>query len=137
MKKHFLALLILSSLLYSCNKQDRIDHSLSLEVYQERGIPHYDSVWNMEDYSTAFFVLNTIKYENPEALPVRRSEKSGLLFSRMISIDNLSFLQDETLPLWAKADMIKWFVNTLMELKVVYTAIGTEKQYLHQRRPGE
>lgn len=129
MKKLFLPILILSISLVSCNKQDKIDHSLSLEEYQERGIPDYDMVWNMENYSTAFFVLNTIKYENPKALPVRESEKSGMLFSRMISIENLSFLQDEELPLWAKADMIKWFVNTLMELKVVYQTIGTEQQY--------
>lgn len=124
----FLSLIVLIALC-SCNNPGDPDHSLNLEEYQERGIPHYDSVWNMEDYSTAFFVLNTIKYENPKALPVRMSEKSGLLFSRMISIDNLSFLQDEALPLWAKADMIKWFVNTLMELKVAYTTIGAEEQY--------
>jgi hypothetical protein len=100
-----------------------------LERYQELGIPDYTRVWGIEDYSNAFFVLNTLKYENPKALPVRESEKSGELFSRMISIENLSFLQDEALPLWARADMIKWFVNTLMELKVVYTIVGTENQY--------
>ena len=79
-------------------------------------MPDYNSVWSMEDYSTAFYVLNTLKYDKLKALPSRESEKSGALFSRMISIDNLAFLHDETLPLYAKADMIKWFVNTLMEL---------------------
>jgi len=92
-------------------------------------MPDYNSVWSMEDYSNAFYVLNTLKYQNLKALPSRDSEKSGVLFSRMISSDNLFFLQDEALPLWAKADMIKWFVNTLMELKVAYTTIGTERQY--------
>jgi hypothetical protein len=47
----------------------------------------------------------------------------------MISTENLSFQEDETLPLWTRADMIKWFVNTLMELKVAYTLVGVEKQY--------
>ena len=92
-------------------------------------MPDYNSAWSMEDYSNAFFVLNTLKYENLRALPSRESEKSGVLFSRMISIDNLTFLKDETLPLYAKADLIKWFVNTLMELKVVYTIIGSNTQY--------
>jgi hypothetical protein len=97
--------------------------------YQELGMPDNNRVWNMEDYSNAFYVLNTLKYQNLKALPSRDSEKSGVLFSRMISLDNLSFLQDETLPLYVKADMIKWFVNTLMELKVAYTNIGMTRQY--------
>jgi len=129
MKNYFLLILVLSFSLLSCENNIETDHSLTLMEYQERGMPDHSKVWNMEDYSNAFFVLNTLKYEKSEALPVRASEKSGVLFSRMISIDNLSFLQDETIPLWAKADLIKWFVNTLMELKVVYTVVGTEKQY--------
>ena len=52
-----------------------------------------------QDYETAFYVLNTLKYEKPFALPAKDSEKSGILFSRMMNLENLSFLQDETLPL--------------------------------------
>ena len=129
MKNSILLGLILFISLLSCNNSGRTDYSLTLEEYQERGMPDHSKVWGMQDYSNAFYVLNTLKYENAKALPVRESEKSGELFSRMISIDNLSFLQDESLPLHAKADRIKWFVNTLMELKVAYTTIGTEKQY--------
>ncbi len=129
MKNYLILILILSVSLNSCNKVNETDHSLTLVEYQELGMPDYNSVWNMEDYSNAFYVLNTLKYQNPKALPTRDSEKSGVLFSRMISLDNLSFLQDETLPLYAKAEMIKWFVNSLMELKVAYTTIGINTQY--------
>ena len=129
MKNYFLLILILSFSLLSCKKTNDTDYSLTLVEYQELGMPDYNSVWSMEDYSTAFYVLNTLKYGKSKALPSRESEKSGAFFSRMISIDNLAFLQDETLPLYAKADLIKWFVNTLMELKVVYTTIGSNTQY--------
>jgi len=129
MKNYVRLILIFSASLLSCNKEIETDQSLTLVEYQERGMPDYKSAWSMEDYSNAFFVLNTLKYENLKALPSRESEKSGVLFSRMISIDNLTFLKDETLPLYAKADLIKWFVNTLMELKVVYTTVGTNEQY--------
>jgi len=129
MKNYVLLILILSVSLGSCKKVNETDHSLTLVEYQELGMPDYNSVWSMEDYSTAFYVLNTLKYQNLKALPSRDSEKSKVLFSRMISIDNLSFLEDETIPLYAKAGLIKWFVNTLMELKVAYTTIGTERQY--------
>ncbi|MCK4990260.1 MAG: hypothetical protein KAS29_07225, partial [Bacteroidales bacterium] len=129
MKNYVLLILILSVSLNSCKKANDTDHSLTLVEYKELGMPDYNSVWSMQDYSNAFYVLNTLKYENAKALPSRESEKSGELFSRMISIDNLSFLQDETLPLYAKADLIKWFVNTLMELKGAYTTIGSNTQY--------
>jgi len=129
MKNYLLLILILSVSLNSCNNANETDYSLTLVEYQELGMPDYNSVWSIQDYSYAFYVLNTLKYQNLKALPSRDSERSKVLFSRMISIDNLSFLQDETLPLYAKADLIKWFVNTLMELKVAYTTIGTERQY--------
>lgn len=129
MKNYVLLILILSFSLLSCNTANETDHSLTLVEYQELGMPDYNSVWSMQDYSNAFYVLNTLKYNKPMALPSRESEKSGELFSRMISIDNLAFLQDETLPLHTKADMIKWSVNILMELKVAYTTIGTSTQY--------
>ena len=129
MNNYVRLILVLFFSLLSCNKASETDHSLTLLEYQELGMPDYNSVWSMEDYSNAFFVLNTLKYGNLKALPVRDSEKSGEYFARMISIDNLSFLRDEALPLWARADMIKWFINTLMELKVVYTTVGTERQY--------
>jgi hypothetical protein len=129
MKNSLFLILILSTFLFSCNKLKETDQSLMPEEYQKLGMPDYMRIWSMEDYSNAFFALNTLKYENPKALPAKESKKSGELFARMISMENLSFLQDETLPLWARADMIKWFVNTLMELKVAYTLVGMERQY--------
>jgi hypothetical protein len=129
MKKYIFLILILSLTLGSCNKADTPDHSLSLQEYGQLGMPDHSKIWDINDYSMAFFVLNTLKVEKPKSLPARSSETSAVLFKRMISLENLSFLKDETLPLWARADRIKWFVNTLMELKVAYTLIGVEKQY--------
>jgi hypothetical protein len=129
MKNSIVQILILLFLLGSCAKVENTDHSLSLEEYARLGMPDHSRVWDVNDYSYAFFVLNTLKVQNPEALPSRNSERSAVLFQHMISTENLSFLEDESLPLWTRADMIKWFVNTLMELKVAYTLIGVEKQY--------
>lgn len=129
MNKSILLLFILSIMVGSCNKADTTDYSLSLEEYAELGMPDHDKIWDMNDYTMAFFALNTLKVQKPKALPTRDSEISAVIFQRMISLDNLSFLHDESLPLWARADRIKWFVNTLMELKVAYTLIGVETQY--------
>lgn len=132
MKNYFLLILLISVSLVSCIKVKKTDFSLTPSEYLELGMPHYDSIWSMNDYSNAFFAINKVKYDEPKALPTRDSKKSGVIFSRMISMDNLSFLQDETLPLWVKADKIKWFVNTLIELKVAYTIIGVETQYYNR-----
>jgi len=128
MKKHLLLILILAVSLSSCNKANEPDRSLTPEEYQELGMPDYNKVWSLEDYSIAFYVINTLKYGKPMALPSRDSKKSGQLFSRMINIENLAFLQDTSLPLHAKAEMIQWYGNILQEFTAAYTLVGTTKQ---------
>jgi hypothetical protein len=98
------------------------------EEYRALGMPDYTRVWSLDDYQIAFLVVNTLKYNQPKALPSRDSEKSAVVFSRMINIDNLSFLKDETLALHDKAEMIQWYGNTLIELTAAYTFLGVEKQ---------
>ena len=124
-----LFILILSIFLSSCKRPNEADHSYALEEYRELGMPDHDTVWNIQDYETAFYVLNTLKYEKPFVLPAKDSEKSGILFSRMMNLENLSFLKDETLPLHEKAQTIKWWLDIYNGLNMVYTNISMERQY--------
>ncbi|TFH27898.1 MAG: hypothetical protein E4H10_02315 [Bacteroidia bacterium] len=129
MKNFFLLILVLSISLNSCKRPNQTDHSYTLEEYRELGMPDYDTVWNLENYETAFYVFKTLKYWKPLTLPAKDSEKSGLLFSRMVNIENLSFLKDDSLPLHEKAQMIKWYFNLYGGLIDVYTSIQPERQY--------
>ncbi len=129
MKNYFLLILILFSSFYSCNNPDTTDYSLTPEEYLELGMPDYNKVWSLDDYQMAFLVLNTLKYNQPKALPSRNSGKSAVVFSRMINIDNLAFLQDETLALHDKAEIIQWYGTTLVELTAAFTFLGMEEQY--------
>jgi len=129
MKNYFLVILGLTVFLSSCNRQNDTDHSYTLEEYQKLGMPDYDTVWNIEDYETVFFVLKTLKYGKPLDLPVKGSEKSGLLFSRMVNIENLSFLEDDSLPLYQKSQLIKWYFDIYPGLMDVYTSMVMEQQY--------
>lgn len=129
MKNYFLLTLILLTSLNSCNKPDTTDYSMTPAEYQKMGMPDYTRVWSLDDYQMAFLVLNTLKYNQPKALPSRNSEKSAVLFSRMINIDNLAFLKDETLALHDKAEMIQWYGTNLVELTAAFTFLGMEKQY--------
>ena len=129
MKNYFLLILILSVFLSSCKKPNITDRSYTLEEYRELGMPEYDSLWNYEDYETVFLVLNTLKYKTPYVLPVKDSEKSGILFSRIVNIENLSFLQDETLPLHEKAQIIKGWFGVYRGLYLVYANAQMKRQY--------
>ena len=129
MKNYFLLILVLTFFLSSCKRQNDTDHSYTLEEYRGLGMPDYDTVWSLDNYETAFFVLKTLKYEKPFTLPVKDSEKSGPLFSRMVNIGNLSFLEDDSLPLYQKAQLIKWYFDIYPGLMDVYTSITMEQQY--------
>lgn len=96
---------------FSCSKEKREDNSRSVEAYIELGMPDPGRKWTMEDYKQAHNVLATIKWEHPKELPVRDSEKSGALFEHMVSLEYLSFLQDTTLSLNAKAERISEFTR--------------------------
>ena len=130
MKRTFIFTLLILSILFSfCKRPNVTDHSYTLEEYEELGMPDHDTIWRMEDYEMAFLVLNTLKHKKPFALPARDSEKSGMLFARMMNLENLAFLEDETLPLHEKAQTIKWWVNIYHELRIAYTNVGLKRQY--------
>lgn len=95
----------------SCSEERREDHSRSVAAYMELGMPDPARQWTMEDYKQAHNVLAKIKWEYPQELPLRDSERSGALFKRMVSLEYLSFLQDTALSLNAKAERISEFTR--------------------------
>ena len=128
-RKYFLVILVLPVFLGFCKRPDPTDHSLRLEEYRELGIPDPGKVWNFQDYGMTYAALLTLKLEKPYALPAKNSPRSSELFYRMISLENLSFLQDESLPLHEKAHRIKGFVNVYNDLIELYTNVLMRKQY--------
>jgi len=129
MKHYFLLILVLPLFLDSCKNPNDTDHSLTLEEYRELGMPDCDSVWNREDYSNAFVVLANVKREKPFALPIKDSQRSGVLFYRIISLENLSFLQEDSLYLHEKALLIKSYLSVYDEIIDIYTNILMREQY--------
>jgi len=131
-KHYFILLLVIPMMMGACNRPDKRDSSLTLEEYRKLGVPDEDTIWSLGDYAEAFNVLIDLKRDQPFALPTRDSKKSGVLFSRMINLENLSFLQDETLPLSEKAHVIKVYVEVQNRFIDVYTNILMKKQYYNQ-----
>ncbi len=94
-------------------------------------MPDYDKIWTQMDYIDAFFVLNKIKIRKPKSLPRKNSRKSGMHFNRMLSEENFSFLESDTLSLSDKAYEIQNYSNIQGELLRFYTDMFNKDQYYH------
>lgn len=105
---------------FSCVNRSQ-DNSLTVEQYMKLGMPDPRTKWDMEDYTQANNVLAKIKWQRPLELPAKDSEKSGLLFDHMVSLEYLSFLQDSTLSLNAKAERISDFTRVYDHWMDIYT----------------
>ena len=132
MKHYILLILVIPFILGACERSNGTDTSLTLEEYRKLGVPDEDTIWSLGDYAEAFNVLIDLKRDQPFALPTRDSRKSGMLFSRMTNLENLSFLQEETLPLSEKAHVIKVYLEVQNRFIDVYTNMLMKKQYYNQ-----
>lgn len=126
-KSTFLIVFILTGS-FSCTKK-RVDHSLSLNEYRKLGVPDPDNKWEMADYIQTRSVLAKLKWESPLQLPAKDSEKSGLLFEHMLSLDYLSFLQDSTIVRSEKARRISEFRLVYNYWLDVYTNPTLKQNY--------
>jgi hypothetical protein len=91
LKKMVLSLLLvaLGEIVFAVDPVVAPDNSLDSLEYVTRGLPGYDHVWSAADYEEAVAGLKAISAANPTWLPRSGSAKSGKLFSRIVSIDNL------------------------------------------------
>ena len=117
--------------LLSCSESGG-DMSMSAEEYGEMGMPDYSVNWSYDDYEDVCVILNNLKSAEPLSLPRKDSDKSSVVFNRMINPENLSFLLSDTLSLQTKAFMIQKYVDIQGCLVTAYTENNTEKQYYHR-----
>jgi len=115
----------------SCKKESNWDQSLSIEEYKDMGMPDPNRVWDTEELTTAINVLSGIKWSKPYILPRKNSEKSGELFKRMISLDNMFFGKGDSLQLHEKAILSSEFLQIFGRWQDVYTHPMLKKQYYH------
>jgi len=129
--KNTIFYLILLIAFGSCQKTSK-DYSLSPEEYKKMGIPEPDKIWSLNDYSEALLALTNLKYDKPFALPIKDSKRSSSLFNRLISLQNMSFLNNDSIPLYERAQLVKQFLEVHRQLMDIYTNIRMEKQYYNR-----
>jgi len=122
-------ILIISS---SCSKNVDKDLSLTRKEYLSLGVPDYDQIWTQNEYIDAFIALNKLKLTKPSSLPRKNSKKSRQFFERMISDENFSFLQVDTVSLSEKAYQIQYYSSIQNELVRLYTIVLHKDQYYYQ-----
>ena len=121
MKFNIFLVVIAFSILISCKSEEIKDYSLELGQYREMGIADPGVAWDFEEIRIAHSSLSSIKWDKPFELPRKDSEKSGLLFDRMISLENMTFLDVDTLKLHEKAYYSLEFLKTMESWKELYT----------------
>lgn len=75
-----------------------IDESLAGDEYLRLGLPAYDRAWNHDDMAQAEFILAAVAQKGVAQLPRYRSKRSGEVFLRLISKQNLESYDDAALP---------------------------------------
>jgi hypothetical protein len=77
-----------------------------------------------------------MKMKEPFSLPKKESSKSGAIYDRIISLNNMTFLEDESLALHEKANVLKEYLNIYWEGINIYTNIRMKKPYYHRELLG-
>jgi hypothetical protein len=75
------------------------DRSLESKDYLAAGVPAHDRTWQSADILRASESLHAIARRNIQSLPRYESSRSGAVFARITSKDNVDFYRSESLPL--------------------------------------
>ena len=113
----------------ACKNFYRKDLSLTVKEYQSKGMPDIDTIWSEDKLMKAHITLGSIRTKNFRTLPRKDSKKSGAVFSRIVSKENLSFLNDPSKSLHDKAYQIQSVGPFLNEIGRMYTDNFRSEQY--------
>lgn len=129
MKYNIFLIVAVFAAFFSCKEVKYEDYSLELDQYRQMGIPDPGKVWNFDEIQTAYYSLSGIKWDKPYTLPRKDSKKSGVLFDRMITLENMTFLQNDTLKLHEKGYMSLDFLKLTENWNDLYTNPVWKNQY--------
>ena len=129
MRSAFRLIIVLLVLEVSCSDPNPKDYSYTTDKYLELGIPDFSRPWRISEFGNVIATLRNISNNEPLSLPRKGSAKSGKLFDHLISMDNLSFLNLDTLPLYEKGYRIQSFLRIQEEYIDIYTDLYHREQY--------
>lgn len=130
LRKLGLLLMVLAITAGACENIFRKDQSFTIKEYESKGMPDIREVWGEKELIKAHVTLGNVRTANFFTLPVKRSSKSGDVFRKIVSHDNLSFLDDPSKALHDKAFEIQTIANFENEISRMYSDnLRTEQYY--------
>ncbi len=98
---------------------DAPDQSATAAEFRRIGIPDWDRIWTGEDMAQAEEVLSRLSQRGFQYFPRYESERSGAVFARLTSLDNLKPFTDSKVPLSVRFSAANQFLgptNQILEL---------------------
>ncbi len=81
---------------------DASDESFTTAEYLRLGLPAPDKAWSADDMAKAAEILDAVAQQGSQHLPRYKSRRSGEVFARLTSPQNLDFFKDRSLPLGSR-----------------------------------
>jgi len=128
----FLLITIVIFIIGGCSKQLPNDNSLRVTEYMKSGLPDPSRTWASNDYALAFSVLENLKQTRQYSLPRKGSEKSGVVFNRMLSQDNMVFMEIEEMMDEQKLHHLRNYLRVCENMVGLYTISATGLHYYHR-----
>jgi hypothetical protein len=98
------------------------DHSLPHEEYVRAGMPPDDRTWYADDMFHAERVLTTLTQDGYKALPRYHSPRSGTIFARLTSVENLLRFRNKALPLHSRFYDAQDYCESFSHIALMYLA---------------
>jgi hypothetical protein len=104
------------------------DESMLEKDYVALGIPPYDRPWDAKDMDVAASKLQLIGAADLDQLPRLNSNRSGLVFARIVSRENLNYLRSHSQPVTFRLTQANAYGESLNKILRAYLPTqATEK----------
>ena len=103
------------------------DRSLSTEEYRKLGVPAPELAWSADDLLKVAKALEKLAEKDFQQLPRYESNRSGKVFARMTSADNLEQIKQSTLHLKVRLQQGLAFLLSYRQLLQLYLSAFAKK----------
>ncbi|WP_375766691.1 hypothetical protein NR798_34105 [Archangium gephyra] len=96
------------------------DDSLGLEQYVALGVPSPERSWSGQDYAAAAQALSALAQKSPPELPRYQSTRSGPLFARLTSFENVDAIERLQVAPLARVQLAGSMMEPASQLLMLY-----------------
>ncbi|OWK42360.1 hypothetical protein FRUB_04438 [Fimbriiglobus ruber] len=100
---------------------DSFDQSYTPDQFSRYGMPAYDRVWTINDQvNVANILAKLTKERGYYLLPKYKSERSGMIFDRLMSAENFAYFADKNQPIESRLKNIDRYLDANCKILTMY-----------------